>query len=165
AARGILPSRCRIWRRLLSRSEDEASGEIVREFHGEVPPGRRDEARTVAKLVGHEVHDKFPFAAGMRPLHDDPFELIVDNTWRPALAVTGADGIPAVADGGNVLRPKTSLKLSLRLPPTADGPLVARRMKEMLEADPPYGATVTFSPSERTGGGWNEPGMADWLTA
>jgi acetylornithine deacetylase/succinyl-diaminopimelate desuccinylase-like protein len=36
-------------------------------------------------------------------------------------------------------------------------------MKEILEADPPYGATVTFSPSERPGGGWNAPSMADWL--
>jgi acetylornithine deacetylase/succinyl-diaminopimelate desuccinylase-like protein len=77
--------------------------------------------------------------------------------------VTGVDGIPALADGGNVLRPKTSVKLSLRLPPTADAGLASRRVKETLEADPPYGATVTFSTGERPGSGWNAPVMADWL--
>ena len=33
----------------------------------------------------------------------------------------------------------------------------------MLEADPPYGATVTFATGERPGSGWNAPVMADWL--
>ena len=77
-----------------------------------------------------------------------------------ALAVTGVDGIPALADAGNVLRPQTSLKLSLRLPPTADAALASRRVKEMLEADPPYGARVTFATGERPGTGWNAPAMA-----
>jgi acetylornithine deacetylase/succinyl-diaminopimelate desuccinylase-like protein len=90
-------------------------------------------------------------------------EALLNNTWRPALAVTGVDGIPALADAGNVLRPQTSLKLSLRLPPTADAARAGRRVKEVLEADPPYGARVTFATGERPGSGWNAPVMADWL--
>src|SRR5262249_22191754 len=87
----------------------------------------------------------------------------LNNTWRPALAVTGVDGIPAVADAGNVLRPKTSVKLSLRLPPTADAPRAVRRVKEGLEAEPPYGARVAFSTAARPGSGWSAPALADWL--
>jgi acetylornithine deacetylase/succinyl-diaminopimelate desuccinylase-like protein len=164
SASGIVPSSFRILRQLLGRLEDERTGEILlRECHVAIPPARADEVRAVAAVLGDDVIRRFPFVPGMRPVTSDPVEALLNNTWRPALAVIGADGIPAVADGGNVLRPKTSLKLSLRLPPTADGPLVARRMKALLEADPPYGATVTFTPSERPGGGWNAPVMADWL--
>jgi len=90
-------------------------------------------------------------------------EALLNNTWRPALAVTGVDGMPALADAGNVLRPKTAVKLSLRLPPTADAVRASRRVKEVLEADPPYGARVTYSTGERPGTGWNAPVMADWL--
>jgi len=46
-------------------------------------------------------------------------ELVPNRTWRPMLSVTGADGLPAPANAGNVLRPRTQLVLSLRLPPTA----------------------------------------------
>jgi acetylornithine deacetylase/succinyl-diaminopimelate desuccinylase-like protein len=99
----------------------------------------------------------------MRAVTQDPVEALLNNTWRAALAVTGVDGIPALADAGNVLRPKTSVKLSLRLPPTADADLVSRRVKEVLEADPPYGARVTYASGERPGTGWNAPAMAGWL--
>jgi acetylornithine deacetylase/succinyl-diaminopimelate desuccinylase-like protein len=164
AASGIVPSSFRILRHVLGRLEDERTGEILlRECHVEIPPARVTEVRAVASVLGDEVFRRFPFTPGMRPVTDDAVEALLNNTWRPALAVTGVDGIPAVADGGNVLRPKTSVKLSLRLPPTADGALAARRLKEVLEADPPYGATVTFAGHERPGGGWNAPAMADWL--
>ena len=164
AASGIVPSSFRILRHLLGRLEDERTGEIlIRECHVEIPAARVAEVRAVAGVLGDEVFRRYPFMPGMRPVTSDSVDALLNNTWRPALAVTGVDGIPALADGGNVLRPKTSVKLSLRLPPTADGPLIARRMKDLLESDPPYGATVTFTPSERPGGGWNAPAMADWL--
>ena len=121
AASGIVPSSFRILRQLLGRLEDERTGEIlVRECHVEIPPARVAEARAVAAVLGDEITKRWPFVPGMRPVTTDPVEALLNNTWRPALAVTGVDGIPALADAGNVLRPKTSLKLSLRLPPTAD---------------------------------------------
>ena len=58
----------------------------------------------------------------MRPMQADrSAELVLNRTWRPMLAVTGADGLPPPASAGNVLRPKTRLVLSLRLPPTVEG--------------------------------------------
>jgi acetylornithine deacetylase/succinyl-diaminopimelate desuccinylase-like protein len=166
AASGIVPSSFRILRQLLGRIEDERTGEVrVRECHVEIPPARLDEARAVAKVLGDEMWNKYPYVPGMTPVTTDPLEAALNNTWRPALAVTGADGFPALADAGNVLRPQTAVKLSLRLPPTADADRATRRVKEVLEADPPYGARVTFTTGERPGTGWNAPAMADWLRA
>jgi acetylornithine deacetylase/succinyl-diaminopimelate desuccinylase-like protein len=163
-ASGIVPSSFRILRQLLDRLEDHRTGEIlIRECHVEIPPGRLAEVRAVAAVLGEDVWRRFPYAAGTRPMTTDPVEALLNNTWRPALAVTGADGMPPVADAGNVLLPKTSLKLSLRLPPRADAALAGRRVKEVLEADPPYGARVTFSTGEHPSRGWDAPVMADWL--
>ena len=164
AASGIVPSSFRILRQVLGRLENDRTGEIlVSECHAEIPPDRLREVRAVAAVLGEDVWRRFPFVEGMRAVTHDPVEALLNNTWRPALAVTGADGIPSLADGGNVLRPQTSVKLSLRLPPIVDAALAARRVKDVLEADPPYGARVTFTSGERPGSGWNAPPMADWL--
>jgi acetylornithine deacetylase/succinyl-diaminopimelate desuccinylase-like protein len=163
AASGVVPSSFRILRQLLSRLEDERTGAILpRDFHAEIPSPRLAELRAVAAALGHEIWNRFPFVPGMRPVHDDPVELLLNNTWRPALAVTGAAGLPAPGDGGNVLRPKTSAKLSLRLPPTVDAGRAARGLKAILEADPPYGARVTFE-AEAPGNGWDAPPPSPWL--
>jgi acetylornithine deacetylase/succinyl-diaminopimelate desuccinylase-like protein len=164
AAGGIVPSSFRILRQVLGRLEDERTGEIlVRECHVEVPPDRLAEVRAVAAVLGDELWDKFPYVVGMGPATQDPVEALLNNTWRPSLAVTGADGMPPLADAGNVLRPHTSVKLSLRLPPTADATRAVARVKAALEADPPYGARVTFTSGERPGTGWNAPASAPWL--
>jgi acetylornithine deacetylase/succinyl-diaminopimelate desuccinylase-like protein len=164
AASGIVPSSFRILRQLLDRLEDDRTGKIlVSECHAEIPPDRMAEVRAVAGVLGDEIWSRFPFLSGMSPVTRDPVEALLNNTWRPALAVTGVEGVPALADAGNVLRPKTSVKLSLRLPPTADAARAARRVKEVLEAEPPYGARVTYATGERPGTGWNAPAMAGWL--
>jgi acetylornithine deacetylase/succinyl-diaminopimelate desuccinylase-like protein len=164
AASGIVPSSFRILRQVLDRLEDSKTGQIlVKECHVEIPPDRLAEVRAVARVLGGEIKSHFPFLPGMSPVTSDPVEALLNNTWRPALAVTGVDGMPALADAGNVLRPKTAVKLSLRLPPTADADLVSGRVKAVLEADPPYGARVTYSGGERPGTGWNAPEMAGWL--
>jgi acetylornithine deacetylase/succinyl-diaminopimelate desuccinylase-like protein len=164
-ASGVVPSSFRILRSLLSRLEDEATGDIrPSELHAQIPPGRIAEAKSTAESLGRQVFEKFPFTPGMRPVEDDPAELILDRTWRPALSITGFEGAPQIRDAGNVLRPATSAKLSLRLPPTLDAEGASQRLKTLLEADPPYGATVTFEP-EQPGQGWNAPALAPWLRA
>jgi acetylornithine deacetylase/succinyl-diaminopimelate desuccinylase-like protein len=162
-ASGIVPSSFRILRMLLDRLEDATTGNIIPEWlHIDVPQDRLEEARATARVLGDEVWNKFPFVAGMRPVESDPLELLLNRTWRPALAYTGQAGFPDLVQGGNVLRPKTSLKLSLRIPPSLDASDLDRRLKELLEADPPYGARVSFEP-EKGGGGWVAPAIAPWL--
>ena len=159
---GIVASSFRVARRLLDRIEDPDTGVIVEDFQVEIPEERVAQARVVAEVLGSEVWDKFPLLPGVKPLTDDLVELILNRTWRPALAVVGADGLPSVQEGGNVLRPLTRLKLSLRLPPTLDCEKASARLKEILEADPPYGAHVTFE-VEGDAPGWNAPPLAPWL--
>jgi acetylornithine deacetylase/succinyl-diaminopimelate desuccinylase-like protein len=163
AASGIVPSSLRVLRQILSRLEDETSGEIrPRDFHVEIPAQRVQQARVCAAALGDAVYSHFPFVDGMRPAADDLAELVLDRTWRPKLAVTGAEGLPALADAGNVLRPYTAVKLSLRIPPTLDGKKAAAALKRIVEADPPYGARVRFE-GEKAGSGWNAPALAPWL--
>ncbi|MCJ0825843.1 M20 family metallopeptidase [Luteimonas sp. 50] len=162
-ASGIVPSSFRLLRQLLSRIEDEASGRILLEgLQADVPADRLAQARKVADVLGDAVFDKFPFLPGMTPMTDDLTELVLNRTWRPALSVTGVDGIPPLASAGNVLRPHTAVKLSLRLPPTLDGKRAGELLKETLLRDPPNGAQVTLE-LEKASAGWNAPAMAPWL--
>ena len=69
----------------------------------------------------------------MRPVSDDPAELILNRTWRPALSVTGVDGCRRRPSAGNVLRPMTAVKLSLRLPPTCDAQARDGKLKSLME--------------------------------
>ena len=164
-ASGVVASSFRILRTLLSRLEDEGTGEILPPaFAAQIPAGRLDEAKVAARALGAEVYKKFPFVPGMRPVDEDPVELILNRTWRPALSITGLEGAPRLIDAGNVLRPATSAKLSLRLPPTKNADKAGDALKALLEAEPPYGAKVTFK-TEKAGSGWDAPPLADWLRA
>ena len=162
AASGIVPSSFRIARQLLSRIEDEMSGAVLpAEFHADIPAERIAQAQAAAGVLGASVYAKFPFVAGMQPLSRDPTELLLNTAWRPALGVTGAAGFPPPDNAGNVLRPRTVLKLSLRLPPSCDAPAATVHLKKLLERDPPYGARVRFEP-EPPAPGWNAPPLAPW---
>jgi acetylornithine deacetylase/succinyl-diaminopimelate desuccinylase-like protein len=164
-ASGVVPSSFRLLRQLLSRFEDEQTGRItLDELHVDIPAERREQAARAAQVLGDEVHSKFPFLPGMQPMHTDLAELVLNRTWRPALSVTGVDGMPPLASAGNVLRPHTAVKLSLRLPPTLEGERAGRLLREVLLRDPPNGARVEFE-LEKSSGGWNAPPMQDWLTA
>ncbi len=162
-ASGIVPSSFRIIRELLSRIEDEASGRILLDgLHADIPEERRTQAAKVAEVLGTAVYDKFPFLPGMKPMDHDTTELVLNRTWRPALSITGVDGIPPLASAGNVLRPHTALKLSLRLPPTLDGKLAGELLQDVLLRDPPSGAEVSLK-LEKAATGWNAPALSPWL--
>ncbi len=162
-ASGIVPSSFRILRELLSRIEDAGSGKILIDgMHVEIPADRLEQAKRMVDALGDEVFSKFPFLPGMRPMGTDRTELVLNRTWRPALSITGADGLPPLASAGNVLRPATSLKLSLRLPPTLDGKRGGDLLQEALLKDPPYGAKITLH-LEKASTGWNAPSMTPWL--
>jgi acetylornithine deacetylase/succinyl-diaminopimelate desuccinylase-like protein len=162
-AGGIVPDSFRLARHLLSRIEDPSTGAILlSELHTEVPSARLEQARAVADALGPAMDGRFPTLDGAQTRGGDPLELVLNRTWRPALAVTGADGLPAVADAGNVLRPRTDLQLSLRLPPTVDAARALAAVTRALTADPPPGARVTFTPGQAAGG-WEAPPLADWL--
>ncbi|OFX06262.1 MAG: peptidase M20 [Alphaproteobacteria bacterium RIFCSPHIGHO2_12_FULL_63_12] len=164
-ASGIVPSSFRILRMLLDRVDDVATGAVkAAAFQTTIPEDRRAQAKIAAAALGDAVFSKFPFVRGMSPATGDRAELILNRTWRSALSVTGLAGAPAPENAGNVLRPSTTAKLSLRLPPTLDADAASAALKRLLEENPPYGARVAFAP-EPAGGGWNAPVTAPWLEA
>jgi acetylornithine deacetylase/succinyl-diaminopimelate desuccinylase-like protein len=162
-AGGVVPDSFRIARQLLSRIEDETSGNILAsEFHVEIPDARRKQAVATAAIIGEDMYRKFPFVGQMRPVSTDTTELILNRAWRPALSIIGADGLPLAANAGNVLRPMTALKLSLRIPPTCNAKAASQKLKNILEQDPPYGARVSFE-TNWGATGWDAPELAPWL--
>ena len=162
-ASGVVPSSFRILRTLLDRLEDDRTGRVLADaLHAPIPEERAQQARTTAQVLGDTVVSKYPFADATRAMVDDQAEALLNRTWRPALSVIGADDLPSIASAGNVLRPQTSLKLSMRLPPTVDGERATAAMKQLLEADPPYGANVTFT-ADQAATGWNARPTAPWL--
>jgi acetylornithine deacetylase/succinyl-diaminopimelate desuccinylase-like protein len=163
-ASGVVPSSFRIARQLLNRIENVDTGEITPEvFKAPVPDERLIQAKKAAEVLKNEIYTKFPFAGKMEPAQTSLMELILNRTWRAALSVTGAEGLPEIKRAGNVLRPSTTLKLSLRLPPTVDAKKAASELKEILEKNPPYNAQVTYH-LEDAASGWNAPAMLPSLS-
>jgi acetylornithine deacetylase/succinyl-diaminopimelate desuccinylase-like protein len=172
-ASGLVPSSFRIMRQVLDRLEDSVTGELLPEsFHCEVPASRLLEAQASAAILKDEVYKRFPWACGADgalalPTTTDPAQALINRTWRPTLSVTGVDGFPELTSAGNVLRPYTAFKLSLRLPPLVDGHEASLKLKQLLEDNAPYNAKVTFHPDGRAGQlgatGWNAPEVAPWL--
>ena len=164
-ATGIVASSFRILRQVLSRVEDESSGRVlVEELHVNIPPGRIAQAKAAAETLGAELHQGMPFVPGAKPISFDLGELMLNHTWRPALAVTGVEGLPPLDSAGNVLRPFTTVKLSMRIPPRVDPHKATAALKGALEKDPPYGAKVSFE-AEKASTGWDAPPLAPWLEA
>jgi acetylornithine deacetylase/succinyl-diaminopimelate desuccinylase-like protein len=175
AASGIVPSSFRIARQLLNRIDDPKTGEVLLpELHAQIPPERLEQARAAGAILGENVWRQYPWAtcnhvpAGHEghqhamPVTTDPVEALLNRTWRPALSVTGAAGFPGIDSAGNVLRPRSVFKLSMRIPPTVDADRATWALKAALEKEPPYGARVTFE-ADHGATGWNAPATAPWL--
>ncbi len=162
-ASGIVPSSFRVLRQLISRLEDETDGRVKPEYlYADIPQQRLDQTRQVAEKLGDGVWREYPFTDSTNPMAEDNVERLLNRTWRPALSYTGIEGLPSLGNAGNVLRPYTALKLSMRLPPTLDGEEASRSLKETLEANPPCGAKVSFE-TDQAASGWNAPEVAPWL--
>ncbi|HEX4353980.1 MAG TPA: M20/M25/M40 family metallo-hydrolase, partial [Polyangiales bacterium] len=144
-ASGVVASSFRIARALLSRLEDENTGAIKpKALQVAIPKQRLKQIDETAKVLKKTFLASYPWREGMRPIDRNLSTLLCNRTWRPALSVTGAAGLPDVGSAGNVLRPYTALQLSLRVPPTCDANAATDYIRKLLESDPPYGATVRF---------------------
>jgi acetylornithine deacetylase/succinyl-diaminopimelate desuccinylase-like protein len=162
-ASGLVPSSFRVFRNLLDRLEDSATGEIRdKRFHCKISKQRQQQARVAGKVLGDALLQRFPWAGATKPLVKDRTEQVLNRTWRPFLELIGADGVPAVGAAGSVLRPYTTGKLSLRLPPTADAAQCMSALEQLLTRKAPHGAEVAFVPGAACGG-WDAPPLQPWL--
>jgi acetylornithine deacetylase/succinyl-diaminopimelate desuccinylase-like protein len=160
---GVVANSERVIRILIDRLEDAQTGTIKLDaLATQIPRARILQAEQTAKVIGDEVWNKYPFQDGAQPVSKDNVELILNRTWRPGLAITGADGWPPISNAGNVSRPFTRLKLSIRIPPRIDPAAAAAAVKQLLEKDPPYGAKVAFT-DIGSNAGWDAPELATWL--
>jgi acetylornithine deacetylase/succinyl-diaminopimelate desuccinylase-like protein len=174
-AGGVVPSSFRIARSLLDRIDDSRTGVVKpAAFNCEIPAERIEQAKQAAQILGDTLWQRFPWASCCddqssarlfaQPATKDPVELVLNRTWRAALAVVGADGLPPLESAGNVQRPYTAFKLSLRIPPLVDGEAAAAELKRTLESDVPHAAVATFE-ADSAATGWNAPAAAPWLSA
>jgi acetylornithine deacetylase/succinyl-diaminopimelate desuccinylase-like protein len=170
-ASGLVPSSFRILRHVLDRLEDSATGRLLpAQFYAEIPPVRQAQAKAAAQILGDQVYQRFPWAHHdcggsdlvALPTTTDPADGLLRRTWMPALSVTGAEGFPLIQNAGNVLRPYTAFKLSLRLPPTVDAASAVQQMKTLLEDNAPYQARVTFE-AQGAANGWDAPATTQWF--
>ena len=163
AAGGIVPSSFRLLRQLISRIEDENTGVITPDFLNEqVPDVRRQEAIEAGQVLADTFEDMYPFAGSTGPMSDDPTELVLNNTWAASLAVTGLGGAPSPDEAGNVLRPETTARLALRIPPTIDAEAAAASLRKVLTENPPGGAEVTLD-IHTPNPGWHAPETSEKL--
>lgn len=162
-ASGIAPDSFRIMRTLLDRLEDPLTGSVkLAEMNVPIPDARQADAVAFAALEPAAIGRGIPFVQGMSAASADPVELILNNTWRPTLTVTGADGLPESRLAPAALRPETSLRLSFRLPPTVDATVAKDALVKAVTTDVPYGASVTVHDFV-TLDGWNAPSPSPWL--
>jgi acetylornithine deacetylase/succinyl-diaminopimelate desuccinylase-like protein len=164
AAGGVVPSTFRVLRHLLDRIEDAETGRLLLpDLWVEVPDDRALELTATSAELGRRVAGEYPFVDGARAVGDsDHAAQLRAKTWEPALELIAIEGVPDRPAGGNVLRPFTTVRLSFRLPPTADPVAAGDAIIRSLTDDPPYGATVEAHVVQ-TAYGWNAPSTAPWL--
>jgi acetylornithine deacetylase/succinyl-diaminopimelate desuccinylase-like protein len=159
---GAAPTSMRVLRQLLDRIEDPVTGRILLDgLHAEIPEGRIAEAHAAA-ATGVDVRNDIAYSGTTEAPHGSAADMLLATTWEPTLCYVGIDGVPSLAEAGNVLRPFTTLGLSFRLPPTVDCGEAAKLLIEVLSADPPSNATVTVT-ATKGGNGWNAPVTEPWL--
>jgi acetylornithine deacetylase/succinyl-diaminopimelate desuccinylase-like protein len=158
---GVVPSSFRILRSILSHIEDEATGEILLpELRGAGVPA--DLRASLSAAAEKFADTSLPLVDGLRLAGTSPADRLIARAWSPALEVTGMDGVPAVRDGGNVLRPFTTAKISLRLPPDVDAQAAAVALISAVTTD--EGAHVTID-LEGVANGWLAPALDERNTA
>lgn len=162
-AGGIVPETFRIVRELLNRIDDPKTGKVVDNFQVKIPENRLKEVADAAKLLDSKVYNHFPFLDKTAPMHQDAKELLLNKTWMANMSITGADGLPQIKDAGNVLRPSTSIRFSLRIPPTLDAQKGKKDIIDILTKDPPYNAKVEIL-NCIAGPGLNCPDMSPELS-
>ena len=165
AAGGIVASSFRVLRQLISRVEDEVTGAISPSFLNEqIPESRREEAIAAGKVLAPDFRTLYTYVGNSSPMSDDPTELVLNNTWLASMEITGMDGIPSLADAGNVLRPYTTAKFALRLPPTTDAEAAKTALTNLLTNDAPYGCDIDIR-WEQPNAGWHAPETSPALSA
>ncbi|EGC39547.1 hypothetical protein DICPUDRAFT_96518 [Dictyostelium purpureum] len=162
SASGIVPSSFRVLRQVLDRLENQQTGEVNTKLNVEIPSYRIEQINKCAEVLGNTIYEEFAWHKNTQPVTKDLAQLMINKTWKPTLCITGVDGIPHTSNAGNVMRTQTTVKVSIRLPPSFQSGKAEKILKEILESNPPYGAEVTFT-MDKCATGWDSPAIKPWL--
>jgi len=158
---GIAPDSFTIMRELLDRLEDSKTSKVISELHVEIPNYCIEDAKKLAELSKEKVvTEVVKLKKDVKALNDDYSEIILNNTWRPMMTIVGMSGFPPAETAGNVLRAKTTCRISMRLPPTLDSKKADEIMVKKLTENPPYNAKVTAKANE-SGCGWAQKELCE----
>jgi acetylornithine deacetylase/succinyl-diaminopimelate desuccinylase-like protein len=139
---GVVPSSFRLLRALLDRLENSTTGAcLLPQLYADVPPEHRDALRRQSETSGSPVAG-LPLLPGVRPESPDPFTQLLAQSWEPSIAYVGVEGMPPSSAAGSVLRAATTVRLSIRLPPTVRASDAVDALRTTLETDPPAGSSV-----------------------
>ncbi|TNV86035.1 hypothetical protein FGO68_gene488 [Halteria grandinella] len=152
-AGGIIPETFNVIRVLLDRLNDPKTG-IFKEFQEDIPAWKYEEAKSVVQVVGDQIATKFKMEPGVAYQNTNLEELYLDNVWRPTLAIVGMEGVPNFGAAKNVIRASTSIRVGLRIPPSADPKKIAERIKVLMTTDVPFNAAAEILEEPETGLGW-----------
>ena len=109
------------------------------------------------------MYDKFPLVEGVQHMNkNDLAEMYLDNVWRPNLSITGAGGLPHFSKAGNVVRPSTTVRVSLRLSPDFSSEAAKNKLIEIFTTDVPYNAKISIL-SAHGGDGFCMKVLQPWL--
>lgn len=140
---GIVPETFRVCRELLDRLDDPKTGKMIDELQVEIPAYAKEEAEKMSALAGEGMVKKYKMVEGVKYCSDSLQEIYLNNTWGPNMSITGAGGLPDYSKAGNVVRPSTSMRLSIRLPPSKNPNEACAIVREKLTTNVPYNCKVT----------------------
>ena len=161
---GIVPETFRVVRELLNRIDDPTTGRVVDALQpAETPAWKIAEAEEIVAKYGKQICNQYGVEEGVKYMNEDKLvEMYLDNVWRPNVSITGAEGLPPMADAGNVVRSHTKVRISMRLSPIQDAKEVEKKLIELLTTDVPYNCKVTIS-GDHAGSGWCKKQFDDKL--
>ena len=152
---GIAPDSYMVLRNLLNRIENydkETNNLTIPDLQVDISEEIRKKVEESSIFLKETVLKYVPLVDGVEKISEDVVEILLNNTWRPCLAITGWDGIPTMDKAGNVLRPFTKLKLSFRLPPTLSANTAYSTLEKKLTDNPPFNSSVNISNVDATDG-------------
>jgi acetylornithine deacetylase/succinyl-diaminopimelate desuccinylase-like protein len=164
-AGGVVADSFRLARAIIDRIEGLDGNIKLADLSEGIPSHIYQQADEAARVIGSNLTTRFPFAQA--PPATSPVDggvtAVLNRTWRPSLAVTGADGLPAISDAGNVIRPFTALKLAIRIPPNVDSTRAAQAVRDAVHnVKLPSYAKLSFDPVGHDA--WCAPKEVEWLT-
>ena len=96
--------------------------------------------------MGDEYYKHFGLLDGVSPISSDNLpEAILNNLWKPCMTVVGMGDMPSVAESPSIIRPQTTFRVCVRLPPTFDTVHLEDLLNDTLMTDIPYGAHAQLS--------------------